>query len=150
MSLLTTEMKAWIGRSEPPLRIEITRRDIQKYSIATEQTKRAYLDGDEAPPMFVFNLFRPLVGIGQLQTDGLPPGVSLPELPLKRTMAAGTRLQIERPIRAGDILVGTLTLTDIFEKSGSQGPLIFFVNELRVTTDSGEPVLTEIQTQIAR
>ena len=65
-------------------------------------------------------------------------------------MAAGTRLQIERPIRAGDILVGTLTLTDIFEKSGSQGPLIFLVNELRVTTDSGEPVLTEIQTQIAR
>ena len=65
-------------------------------------------------------------------------------------MAAGTRLQIERSIRAGDILVGTLTLTDIFEKSGSQGPLIFLVNELRVTTDSGEPVLTEIQTQIAR
>ena len=60
-------------------------------------------------------------------------------------MAAGTRLQIERPIRAGDILVGTLTLTDIFEKSGSQGPLIFLVNELRVTTDSGEPVLTEIR-----
>ena len=72
MSLLTTEMKAWIGRSEPPLRIEITRRDIQKHSIATEQTKRAYLDGDEAS-MFVFNLFVRPVGIGRLQTDGIAP-----------------------------------------------------------------------------
>ena len=39
------------------LREHWSRRDIVRYAIATEQVQQKYLDGDEAPPMFVFNLF---------------------------------------------------------------------------------------------
>ena len=54
MSLLTDEHRAWIGRSEPPVEVEVSRRDIVKYSLATEQVQERYLRGDEAPPMFIF------------------------------------------------------------------------------------------------
>ena len=150
MPLLTPEIKRWIGHSEPPVTSEVSRREIQKYAIATEQVREEYLSGEEAPPMFVFGLFRAMVPIDDLGPDGIAPPSGLPELPLKRIMAGGTKMNIHRPIRGGETLVGTRVLVDIFEKEGRQGPLIFMVNELRVTTEDGEPVMDEIQTRIAR
>ncbi len=150
MPLLTPEIASWIGRREPPVAVEVGRRDIVKYAVATEQRRRAYLDGDEAPPMFVFGLFRPVAPLDALGPDGLPPAAAMPELPLKRIMAGGTRLTVHRPVRPGDVLVGTRTLRDIFEKEGRRGPLIFVVTELAVADAAGEPVMEETQTRIAR
>jgi 3-methylfumaryl-CoA hydratase len=151
MSLLTEEHRRWIGSEDPPVTVEVSRRDIVKYAIATEQQLGKYLRGDEAPPMFVFNLFGPLRQLSELRADGLPRGQREgPALPLKRVMAGGTELIQHRPIRPGDRLTATTRLTDMVEKSGAQGPLIFTVRSMRVVDASGAPVLEEIQTAIAR
>ena len=100
--------------------------------------------------MFAFGLFRPLVPLDALGPDGLAPMGPMPDLLLKRIMAGGTRMTIHRPICPGQTLVGTRSFADIFEKEGKQGHLIFLVNELRVTTEAGEPVMEEMQTRIAR
>jgi 3-methylfumaryl-CoA hydratase len=150
-SLLTDEHRAWIGHEDPPIDVEVSRRDIVKYCIATEQTLPKYLRGDEAPPMFVFNLFGALRPVAELRGDGLPRGRGAgPKLPLQRVMAGGTELILQRPIRPGDRLTGVHRIVDMYEKQGSQGPLIFTVRALRVTDAGGEPVLEEIQTSIAR
>jgi hydroxyacyl-ACP dehydratase HTD2-like protein with hotdog domain len=149
-ALLTPEIKAWIGRSEPPYREEITRRDIIKYAVATEQRLPKYLNGDEAPPMFLSGIFRRVVPLDELGPDGIAAQSLLPELPLKRIMAGGTEMEIYRAVKPGDVLLGTRTLVDIYEKSGSQGPLIFIVYELNVTTENGEPVMKERTTRIVR
>jgi 3-methylfumaryl-CoA hydratase len=65
-------------------------------------------------------------------------------------MAGGTELIISRPIRPGDRLTGVQRIVDMYEKEGSQGPLIFTVRSLQVTDADGQPVLEEIQTAIAR
>ncbi|MBT6274729.1 MAG: acyl dehydratase [Chromatiales bacterium] len=148
--LLTDEHRAWIGRTEAPLHIEVNRTDIIKYAVSTEQRRQKYLAGDEAPPMFVFGLVRPVVPIDQLGPDGLAPQASMPDLPLKRIMAGGTKMRLHRPIRPGDKLVATRRLADLYEKEGRQGPLIFMVNELNVVNQDGEPVIDEIQTRIVR
>jgi 3-methylfumaryl-CoA hydratase len=151
MPLLTEAHRRWIGREDPPVTVEVSRRDIVKYAIATEQRQAKYLQGDEAPPMFVFNLFGALRTIDQLRADGLPRGKGGgPALPLARVMAGGTELIQHRPIRPGDRLTATSQITDLYEKSGSQGPLIFTVRALRVVDARGERVLEEIQTSIAR
>jgi 3-methylfumaryl-CoA hydratase len=149
-TLLTPEIKAWIGKSEPPYREEISRRDIIKYAIATEQRQQKYLTGDEAPPMFVSSVFRSVVPLDRLAPDGTAVQVLQPDLPLKRVMAGGTDMRIYRPAKPGDVLLGSRTLVDIYEKSGSTGPLIFVVYELNVTTQDGEPVMTERTTRIMR
>lgn len=101
--------------------------------------------------MFVFNLFSTIPALGDLRTDGLAKATTPgPSLPLKRIMAGGTELLLSRPIRAGDTLVGTRTITDLYEKDGRSGPLIFLERVLRVTTAGGEPVLEERQTAIVR
>lgn len=149
--LLNDEHRAWIGHEEPPIHVEVSRRDIVKYSIATEQTLQKYLDGDEAPPMFIFNLFGALRQVGEMRSDGLPRGSGGgPKLPLQRVMAGGTELIVQRPIRPGDRLTGVQRIVDIYEKQGSQGPLIFTVRALRVTDAKGQTVLEEVQTGIAR
>lgn len=149
--LLTDEHRAWIGHEDPPIHVEVSRRDIVRYSIATEQTQQKYLRGDEAPPMFIFNLFGALRPIDELRGDGLPRGSGGgPKLPLHRVMAGGTELTIARPIRPGDQLTGVHRIVGMYEKQGSQGPLIFTVRALRVTDAAGEPVLEEVQTSIAR
>ncbi len=149
--LLTDEHRAWIGRADEPVEVEVHRSDIVKYAIATEQVQKKYLSGDEAPLMFIFNLFGRPQPIANLRPDGLPRGMRRgPSLPLKRVMAGGTEVAIHRPIRPGDKLTGVSTIVDIYEKAGRQGPLIFTVRELCVTDDSGSPVFTETQTSIAR
>ena len=150
-TLLTEEHRAWIGHEEPPIHVEVSRRDIVKYSIATEQTLQKYLDGDEAPPMFIFNLFGALRQVRDMRRDGLPRGSGGgPKLPLQRVMAGGTELVVQRPIRPGDRLTGVQRIVDMYEKQGSQGPLIFTVRALRVTDAEGHAVLEEVQTGIAR
>lgn len=150
-SLLTEEDLSWIGTKSAAKFVDVSRRDIIKYSVATQQLQKKYLEGDEAPPMFIFNLFGNIVELDKLTVDGLAIGSGKgPKLPLKRTMAGGTELVIHRAIRPGDRLRGTTTITDMYEKQGSTGPLIFTVRTLSIVLESGEAVIDEIQTAIAR
>lgn len=131
--------------------VEVTRRDIQKYATATEQVLEKYLVGDEAPPMFIFNLFSAIPTADQLRTDGLARSPHpAPRLPLKRRMAGGTSIEIHRPIRAGDVLTATRTLVEMYEKEGRTGPLIFTTYLTSIVDATGSPVLEERQTGIAR
>ncbi len=149
-SLLTADLLAHIGRSAPPETGLVTRRDIRKYSIATGQRLQKYLTGDEAPPMFHIALFWDVVELDQLTPDGVSIDSLVPNFPLERAMAGGLKIEYHQPILAGDVLVATRTLTKIFEKQGSQGPLIFYEIVMKVESESGSPVLTETTTRIMR
>ncbi len=149
-TLLNDEIRAWIGRADTAQRVEITRRDIIKYAIATEQQEARYLQGDEAPPMFLFGADRPLAALAQMGPDGLRPDSLLPVLPLKRVMAGGVKQRYHRPLVPGDVVHLKRTLRDIYEKQGASGPLIFVVYEIDVTDASGQLVMQETQTRIVR
>lgn len=150
MTLISDEARQMIGRSDPPIRVDVSRRDIIKYSIATEQVLEKYLNGDEAPPMFLFGALRDITPIDQLGPDGIASASLVPDLPLKRVMAGGTKTRYFCAVKPGDVLIAERSLADMYEKSGSQGPLIFLVYKLIVTTESGEPVVEETQTRIVR
>lgn len=149
-ALLDDKVLSCIGSSAPPQTELVTRRDIRKYSVSTGQRLRKYLDGDEAPPLFHIALFWDVVELDQLLPDGLSVDPLLPDFPLKRAMAGGWNIEYHRPIVPGDELVMTRTLSDVYEKLGSKGPLIFYEMTRDVKTSSGEPVLTEKITRILR
>ncbi len=148
--LLTDDIREWIGRSEPEITLEVTRRDIVKYAIATEQRLEKYLVGDEAPPMFLFGAERPLTPIDELGPDGLMRDKLLPPLPLKRVMAGGVKKRFFGKILPGDTLRISRTLTGIHEKSGRSGPLIFVEYEINVTNQHQKLVLQDTQSRIIR
>ncbi len=148
--LLTSDLLANIGRSAPPREELVTRRDIRKYSVATGQRLQKFLAGDEAPPMFHVALFWDVVELEELTPDGVSVDSLLPKFPLERAMAGGLKIDYYREIIPGDVLVSTRVLTDIYEKQGSQGPLIFYEVTMEVAKQSGEPVLSQKTTQILR
>lgn len=150
MSLLTPELMAHVGQAQPPRKEVVTRRDIRKYSVATGQQQRKFLDGDEAPPMFHVALFWEVVELDELTPDGVWIDTLVPKLPLERAMAGGLKIDYHRTIFPGDVLVATRTLTAMYEKEGSKGPLIFYEIDMDVATEGGEPVLTEKTTRIMR
>ena len=150
MTLLSPELLAHIGDTAPQ-RYEIaTRRDIRKYAVCTAQTMRKYLDGDVAPPLFYIHLFWEVVELDQLSTDGIYLDPLIPKLPLERVMAGGLEIEYFRPICAGDELVATRTLTNLYEKEGRSGQLIFYDVVMDVRTASDEPVLRERATRLLR
>ena len=148
--LLTPELLANIGRSSPPRTEVVTRRDIRKYAVATNQRQRRYLDGDEAPPLFHVALFWDVVERDDLTPDGVSIDRLLPKFPLERAMAGGLNVAYHGKIRPGDTLVGTRTLTDIQAKQGRSGPLILYAVVLDVRRPDGTPVITETTTRILR
>ena len=148
--LVSGEARGWIGKSDDSVEVEVTRRDIIKYSVATEQVLDKYINGNEAPPMFVAGLFREITPICDLGFDGLPPASLVPDLPLKRVMAGGVSFRFHRAVKPGDVLVFSRTLSNIVGKKGKTGPLIFVTYSIICETKSGEPVLDQEQTRILR
>lgn len=150
MGILTEDVLAYIGRQSAPRTEVVTRRDIRKYAIATGQTQRKYVEGDVAPPLYHVALFWDVVPLGELSLDGVSVDRLLPKFPLEKAMAGGLDIRYHNPIRAGDVLIGQRTLTNIYEKAGRSGALIFYEVVLEVTRDDGTPVLTEQTTRLLR
>jgi hydroxyacyl-ACP dehydratase HTD2-like protein with hotdog domain len=150
MSLLTPDLLATIGGQSEPQREIVTRRDIRKYAIATDNRQRKYLDGDLAPPMFHVPLFWDVVELSQLSPDGVSIDSLLPKFPLEKAMAGGLNIEYHKPVRPGDWLTATRTLTDIYEKSGRSGALIFYEVVMDIVNDDQELVIREKTTRILR
>ena len=150
MTLLGAELLALIGTSAAPQPQLVTRRDIRKYSIATGQRQQRYLDGDEAPPMFHVALFWPVLPLSELAANGVAIDPMFPDVPGKRPMAGGLKIDFRLPLRPGDELTATRTLTNIYEKQGSSGSLVFVEVTMRVHNPQGELVLTEKTTRIMK
>ncbi|EAW31140.1 hypothetical protein GP2143_03428 [marine gamma proteobacterium HTCC2143] len=150
MSLLSPELLAHIGSKSEPQREIVTRRDIRKYAVATGSRQRKYLDGDQAPPMFHVPLFWDVVELNQLTPDGVSIDSLLPKFPLEKAMAGGLKIEYHKPIRPGDWLTSTRTLTDIYEKEGRSGSLIFYEVIMDVVNDDQELVIREKTTRILR
>ena len=150
MSLLSEELLSNIGRSSEPHRELVTRRDIRKYAVATGNRQQKYLDGDQAPPMFHVPLFWDVVPLDQLTPDGVSIDTLLPKFPLDKAMAGGLEIEYHKPVYPGDWLTATRTLTDIYEKQGRSGPLIFYEVVMEIRNDDGELVIREKTTRILR
>ena len=148
--LLSEDLLANIGKQSPPRREVVTRRDIRKYAVATDNRQRKYLDGDQAPPMFHVALFWDVVELDQLSPDGVSIDTLLPKFPLEKAMAGGLDIEYHKPIYPGDWLTATRTLTDIYEKQGRSGPLIFYEVVMDIVDDDGELVIREKTTRILR
>jgi hydroxyacyl-ACP dehydratase HTD2-like protein with hotdog domain len=65
-------------------------------------------------------------------------------------MAGGLKIDYHQPIFAEHWLTAKRTLTDIYEKEGRSGPLIFYEVVMEVVDEQGARVLTETTTRILR
>jgi hydroxyacyl-ACP dehydratase HTD2-like protein with hotdog domain len=161
-SLITEEIRSWIGRETPSWTIEVSRLDVQRFAVATDDLNPLYLDEEKAkqsvyggliaPPLFYMAPLTEPKPESELRHDGLPyeGKFPIPPTPLPRLMDGGTDIEFFQPIRVGDILTGRSKIVDLYQKEGRSGPLIFVVRETTFTNQQGVVVLIEKGASILR
>jgi len=133
---------SWIGRTE-------TRSDT--VTVAPLVALSALLDredpppapGDAAPPLAHWLYFLPRYRQSEAGPDGhATKGGFLPPIDLPRRMWAGSRLEFLRPLRVGSAIERVSTITNIAEKEGRSGKLVF-VTVRHEVSDAEGPVLSD-------
>ncbi|MEZ5807848.1 MAG: MaoC family dehydratase N-terminal domain-containing protein [Zhengella sp.] len=141
MSGMGEALSSWIGRSET--RTDIMSADVLTRLAATLDHDRARVqDGDIAVPLAHWLHFLPDTRQSGLGADGHPErgGFLPPVHHLPRRMWAGSRLTFPGDIRAGMTVERVSTITNVKEKTGSAGDLVF-VTVRHAFSEPGGPVL---------
>jgi len=87
-----------------------------------------------APPLFVFSMNHD--SLGGVDESGRPANrLSLPP-PFGPAIRGGNKFQFFRPVQVGDRIQIYRKITDLKEKQGSQGPLVFLTYDLKYTNQN--------------
>ena len=133
---------SWMGRTE-------TRTDT--VTVAPLVALSALLDrddpppspGDAAPPLAHWLYFLPSYRQSEAGPDGhAVKGSFLPPIALPRRMWAGSRLEFLRPLIVGSAIERVSTITNIAEKEGRSGKLVF-VTVRHEVSDAGGLLLSD-------
>ena len=100
-----------------------------------------------APPLFCQALTYDDVPPESLPADGAPLELCVP-IPAQRAVGGGSDYTVHRLVRAGETIVVTSRLKDIYTKQGRSGLLYFVVVEWRFDDEAGAPVACETATFI--
>ena len=100
--------------------------------------------GDPLPPLWHWLYFLPVHRMSELGADGHARlGGFLPPVELPSRMWAGSRLEFERPLRAGDAVRRVSTIQSITPKQGRTGALVFVVVRHEISGPEGRAIVEE-------
>ena len=170
-TLITPAMRAWVGSTAPPLTSPpISESDIRRAAISIywpEVPPRVYWDPEHAAQTRwagiiapeEFNPFAWMIGRAHVgpQPDRLDTAQS--ELEEARNLRppgappnflfGGVDTVYHERMRPGDEITSVITATDLYERSGRLGPMLFYITEETWTKQNGAVVKTTRTTNIA-
>ncbi|CAH0123208.1 MaoC family dehydratase N-terminal domain-containing protein [Microbacterium sp. Bi121] len=116
---------------------EVTANDIAGFVEAVTGEKREFVQGDAAPAIY-FGALDPV------ERRDIDLDAFLQDLPFRKTGGGNAFNEIAyvRPIRVGDVVKVTTRYTEVYEKTGSRGTLLFRVRENELIDVSGDPIGT--------
>lgn len=146
-SVITPEMRSHIGDRSEPWIVEFEPGAIRRYAEAIGDPNPLYRDPEAARASMWGGLIAPPVFTG-IPVNG-ERSVRL-DSPLVRHVTGGTTWSYARPIRAGEKLVASAVLVDLFEKQGRPGVgrMLFQVMDTTYRDLHGAVVLTTRYTDI--
>jgi len=122
-----TYLSGWIGRGETVE--DVIHPGPAQLLAATLDIRDANLESGAAlPPLWHWIYFLTAAPASDLGRDGHPKlGDFLPPVALPRRMWAGGRLEMNKPLRIGDVARRQSSVTDVTLKNGRSGALCFVV-----------------------
>ena len=134
-SLIPPGFKELIGKETPPVETEVERGAIRKLAEAIGDANPIYYDDQAAKE--VGGIVASPTFFTTLRSGGLPE----PEFNFGRvSVAAGREVEFFKPIRPGQKLTATNKYVDAFERQGRSGRVLYYVNEVTITDETGEKV----------
>lgn len=162
MGLITAAARTWAEGEYPDYRYVVDRVSIARYAHAIGETdpihfqpeaaQAAGYDDVVAPPLFPYVIRMHgahLVPRDELEADGSAGG-DVPPVATTRAMAGETDIEFGTPVVAGDEVVVSKRIADMFEKEGRSGPMVFVTMEFTFTNQRNEMVARERFTRIYR
>ena len=144
-SVVTEEMRSFIGAESPPVTYRVSHREVARFNAAIRgELPPVESDplADSGEPPLVAN---PLILRSFITAPFDPP---FPE-PFHDVLDGGSRFSFNRPVVAGDEITVVRKMTDMFEKNGRFGPMLFKITEVSYRDGQGELVATQESTSIS-
>jgi acyl dehydratase len=140
--------RALIGSSAAPFAVEVEKGAIRRFAEAIGESAEIYFDEAVARSLGYLGLVAPPT----FPTTFRPPSKPAWVLGLDegRILAGEQGFRYRRPIYAGDRLQCELRLTDVQDKRGSKGNLELMIQDLIVTSPSGDLVCVNRRVVIYR
>lgn len=134
----------WVGRSEVR-RDEVTTTPARALAATLDHATFDDTPGAAIPGLWIWLYFTPHAAMRDVGPDGHPKrGGFLPPIEAPRRMWAGSRCTFHAPLRLGQSLTRTSTITAITEKAGRAATLTFVTVRHRVEAE-GAPIFEEEQ-----
>lgn len=125
----------------------VTQEMIQTFAQAVGETDPKYLDAEAANHSGTGGLIAPPIFYDVFRADQIPdPKVKFGKV----SFNAGQRCEFYLPIRPGDTITMKARITDIYEKTGRTGKMVFIVRETIYENQRGEKVAVVEQSQVRR
>lgn len=173
MTLLTDEVRAYIGREGPEAMAAdaVEAGAVRRYAQAIMDESPDYSQsggnprhgGGVAPPIYPAFMFRRALGTSDPLTergqdpdfDGLvaSSGDGLPEIVPLRGLAllnGGSEIEFFRYARHGERVIQKARYADITERNSAKGPMLLVTIEIAYRTEAGDPLMRVRKTLIRR
>jgi acyl dehydratase len=126
---------------------QVTEEMIVGFARAVGETDHNYVDAEAAKRGLSGGLIAPPIFYDVFRADQLPdPKVKFGKVAFN----AGQRCEFYAPIRPGDTITVKTRVTDVYEKTGRTGKMVFIVRETAYENQKGEKVAVVEQSQVRR
>jgi acyl dehydratase len=126
---------------------QVTAEMIEAFSRAVGETNPLYVDAEAAQKGPAGGLIAPPIFYDVFRADQIPdPKVKFGKVGFN----AGQRCEFYVPIRPGDTITMKTRVTDVYEKTGRTGKMVFIVRETTYENQTGEKVAMVEQSQVRR
>lgn len=144
-SVITDEMKKVIGVESEPTTIEVEKEPIRRFAEAIGDPNPVYYDVDHARKLGYRSIiappgFHPQYCFPLKKSKAVAEGPRV-RSPFTRSLNGGNEYEFFQPIQAGDVLTMTTRVSDIYERDGRMGKMLFIVTENVFRNQKKEMVL---------
>ena len=144
-SVITDELRSFIGLESRPASYDIERHAVERFACAIGDPNPLYSDQDAARDSSYGGLIAPPTFFRSL----LPGGYTNPfPEPFAHVLDGGSKYRFHEPVRVGDRITVVRKITDLFEKNGRMGAMLFKITEISYTNQHDQLVATQATTTI--
>ena len=144
-SVITDELRSFIGLESRPASYDIERHAVERFACAIGDPNPLYSDQDAARDSSYGGLIAPPTFFRSL----LPGGYTNPfPEPFAHVLDGGSKYRFHEPVRVGDRITVVRKITDLFEKHGRMGAMLFKITEISYTNQHDQLVATQATTTI--
>ena len=144
-TVISDELRSFIGLESIPVSYDIERHAVERFAAAIGDPNPLYSDREVAEDSSYGSLIAPPTFFRSLLPGDYP--TVYPE-PFAHILDGGSKYRFNEPVRVGDQITVVRKITDLFEKHGRMGTMLFKISEISYTNQMERLVATQTTTTI--